>query len=85
MSVSSGHGVPGEDQRIFAFEEIRAAVETAHDVGMRVRTHVTGKRFILECVRAGVDILDHCDGLDEASTRWRRPAASCCRAFTSHV
>jgi imidazolonepropionase-like amidohydrolase len=65
MSVSTGHGIPGQDRRIFTSEEIRTAVETAHEVGIRVRTHVTGKRFILECIAAGVDILDHCDGLDE--------------------
>jgi imidazolonepropionase-like amidohydrolase len=66
MTASGGHGVlVPAGCRVFSFEEIRAAVEAAHDLGIRVRAHVAGKPFILECIRAGVDILDHCDGMDE--------------------
>jgi imidazolonepropionase-like amidohydrolase len=66
LTASGGHGVlVPAGCRIFSFEEIRAAVEAAHDLGIRVRAHVAGKQFILECIRAGVDILDHCDGMDE--------------------
>ncbi|MFA5524878.1 MAG: amidohydrolase family protein, partial [Tissierellales bacterium] len=66
LTTSGGHGVPvSSGLRVFSFEEIRAAVEAAHDLGLRVRAHVVGKPFILECIRAGVDILDHCDFMDE--------------------
>jgi len=66
MTTSGGHGVlVPKGSRIFTLDEIKAAVEAAHDLGIRVRAHVAGKPFILECIRAGVDILDHCDDMDE--------------------
>jgi imidazolonepropionase-like amidohydrolase len=45
-------------------EELRAAVETAHDRGKRVRAHSPSRTSILECARAGVDIIDHADRVD---------------------
>ena len=65
MTVSGGHGVLTPGCRVFTVAELEAAVEAAHDLGIRVRAHVAGKPFILDCIRAGVDILDHCDGMDE--------------------
>jgi imidazolonepropionase-like amidohydrolase len=63
---TGGHGLPiSEGSRQFSRDEMRAIVETAHDRGARVRAHVAGADAILECVEIGVDILDHCDGLDE--------------------
>jgi imidazolonepropionase-like amidohydrolase len=46
--------------------ELRAAVDAAHEHGARVRAHVAGRDNVMLCARAGVDILDHGDGLDEA-------------------
>ncbi len=46
--------------------ELRAAVDAAHEKGARVRAHVAGRDNVLACARAGVDILDHADGLDDA-------------------
>jgi imidazolonepropionase-like amidohydrolase len=65
MTVSGGHGVLVKGWRVFSIGEISAAVQAAHDLGIRVRAHVAGKPFILDCIRAGVDILDHCDDMDE--------------------
>ena len=66
LTASGGHGVPLQaGKRMFTPEEIRAAVEVAHDIGIRVRTHVAGKKYILDCIACGVDILDHCDYMDE--------------------
>lgn len=45
--------------------ELRAAVNAAHERNVRVRAHLTTTASILECIEAGVDILDHCDYLDE--------------------
>jgi imidazolonepropionase-like amidohydrolase len=66
LSVSGGHALPlRKGTRIFNDIEVRAAVEAANDLGVRVRTHVAGKAAILACIDCGVDILDHCDDMDE--------------------
>jgi imidazolonepropionase-like amidohydrolase len=66
LTASGGHAVPqAKGTRMFSNEEIRAAVEAAHDRGARVRTHVAGKAAILDCIACGVDILDHCDDMDD--------------------
>jgi imidazolonepropionase-like amidohydrolase len=66
LTATGGHGaIVPKGRRLFAFDELRATVEAAHELGMRVRAHISGKPFILECIRAGIDILDHCDDMDE--------------------
>jgi imidazolonepropionase-like amidohydrolase len=65
--ASSGHGFPGAERptRNMAREEIDMVVRTAHECGAKVRAHVSGKEFLLECIELGVDILDHGDWIDE--------------------
>jgi len=46
-------------------DELTAICETAHQRGALVRAHSPMKDSILACIRAGVDIIDHGDGLDE--------------------
>ena len=46
-------------------EEIRMAVETAHSFGRRVNAHARSIGSIQSCVRAGVDVLYHCEYVDE--------------------
>jgi imidazolonepropionase-like amidohydrolase len=61
------HGVgvaPG--YRGMSRQELELVVETAHDRGVRVRAHAATRRGILEAVAAGVDIIDHGDGMDDA-------------------
>jgi imidazolonepropionase-like amidohydrolase len=66
ISASPGHGsVPARDILYPTREELRACVDTAHNLGKKVRAHVASRTGILECARAGVDILDHADRLDE--------------------
>ena len=48
-----------------AFEEIRMAVETAHNLGRMVNAHARSIGSIQNCVRAGVDVLYHCEYTDE--------------------
>ena len=50
-----------------AFEEIRMAVETARSFGRRVNAHARSIGSIQACVRAGVDVLYHCEYTDEAT------------------
>lgn len=66
LTVSGGHALPQrKGTRVFNDVEVRAAVEAAHDRGVRVRSHVAGKDAILACIECGIDILDHCDDFDE--------------------
>jgi imidazolonepropionase-like amidohydrolase len=50
-----------KDKRELSAEELEVSVETAHDRSAAVR----GAEALLECAGAGVDIIDHGDGLDE--------------------
>jgi imidazolonepropionase-like amidohydrolase len=66
ISVSPGHGsVPARDIMYTTREELRACVDTAHNLGKKVRAHVASRIGILECARAGVDVIDHADRIDE--------------------
>jgi len=63
--ASGGHGVVEDaSTRGFATDELRTIVTTAHDRGVRVRAHCAWRDLILECVREGVDIIDHGDAAD---------------------
>ncbi len=65
ISAGPGHGAaPALDRMYLTREELRAAVETAHDRGKLVRAHSPTRTSVLECARAGVDIIDHADRLD---------------------
>jgi len=63
---TGGHGVrlPAEMMSMTR-QELGAAVEAAHNLGARARAHVACKAGIMRCLEAGVDIIDHGDGLDE--------------------
>jgi imidazolonepropionase-like amidohydrolase len=63
--ASRGHGFPSRTARNMANDELQAIVTAAHDRGVKVRAHVADKGMILECLAAGVDVLDHGDEVDE--------------------
>jgi imidazolonepropionase-like amidohydrolase len=63
--ASTGHGFGGRTVRNMSREEIQTLVETAHQRGAKVRTHVSDKAMILECLELGVDVIDHGDEVDE--------------------
>ena len=48
-----------------SLEEIRMAVETARSFGRRVNAHARSIVSIQNCLRAGVDVLYHCEYTDE--------------------
>jgi imidazolonepropionase-like amidohydrolase len=48
-----------------SFEEIRMAVETAHSFGRKVNAHTRSIGGTQACIRAGVDVLYHCEYTDE--------------------
>ena len=63
--ASGGHGVAEDaSTRGFATDELRAIVAAAHQRGVPVRAHCAWRDLILECVREGVDIIDHGDAAD---------------------
>jgi len=49
----------------FTDEEARAIVEEAHRLGRKVAAHAMGREGILSALNAGVDTIEHGDGLDE--------------------
>ena len=62
LSMGPGHGSsPAVDRMYQTREELSAVVETAHNLGKRVRAHSPSKTSILEAARAGVDLLQHAD------------------------
>ncbi len=66
LSISNGHGSqPVPDWNYYTSEEIQAAVDTAHGRGALVRAHCPSRTGIIDCARAGVDIIDHADLIDE--------------------
>lgn len=63
--ADSGHALLyGTDFVSMTADELHAAVEATHHRGKLIRCHVTHRDRILECIRAGVDVLDHVDGMD---------------------
>jgi imidazolonepropionase-like amidohydrolase len=48
-----------------SFEEIQMAVETAHAYGRKVNAHTRSIGGTQACLRAGVDVLFHCEYSDE--------------------
>lgn len=64
--ASDGHLIPGDrGGRNMATDELAAIVGAAHERGALVRAHVCHKDLILECIRLGVDVIDHGDEVDE--------------------
>lgn len=57
-------GIPAHSTPM-AFEEIRMAVETAHRLGRKVNAHARSIESVQHCLRAGVDVIYHCEFTDE--------------------
>lgn len=52
------------DSTPMALDEVRMAVETAHSFGRKVVAHVRSMGGIQTCLKAGVDVLLHCEYSD---------------------
>jgi imidazolonepropionase-like amidohydrolase len=61
LMPSGGIASTGDDpnQQLMTDEEMRAAVETAHSLGMKVAAHLYPASAIENAVRAGVDSVEH--------------------------
>ena len=58
-----------DDPPAFFDDELRALVETAHSLDLRVAAHAHGTAGINAALQAGVDSIEHGSFLDEASVR----------------
>ena len=66
ISISEGHGsqiVP--EWNYLTEEEIQVVVETAHGRQAMVRAHCPSRTGVILCAKAGVDIIDHADMIDD--------------------
>jgi imidazolonepropionase-like amidohydrolase len=67
LFATRGHGTGGTGAMWeMSKSEITAAVETATERGIKTRAHVASRDAALFCIDAGVHIIDHGDGFDEA-------------------
>jgi imidazolonepropionase-like amidohydrolase len=66
LAISDGHGSqPIPDYNYYSREEIRAAAEAAHSRNALIRAHAPSRTGVIECARAGFDIIDHADKIDD--------------------
>lgn len=65
LYLTGGHGVLAPKEQIEMTEaEFKAAVDTAHSRGARIRAHIANKQAILMALDHGLDVIDHGDGMD---------------------
>ena len=66
LFVTGGHGQPLSGDCMSMTEvELQAAIDAAHSRGKKIRGHIAGKQAILTAAKAGIDIIDHADGIDQ--------------------
>jgi imidazolonepropionase-like amidohydrolase len=68
------YGSTGTDDDVtgfetYTFEEMKAAVDTAHQFGKKIAIHSYGPDGARDAVRAGTDSLEHATDMDEATIR----------------
>jgi imidazolonepropionase-like amidohydrolase len=62
------------DFTAFTFEEVEAAVDEAHKWGVPITAHAIGREGIAQCVRAGIDSIEHGAQIDQAIARQMKSA-----------
>jgi imidazolonepropionase-like amidohydrolase len=68
MFVTGGHGTVAPSEQIeMSKEELSAGIDAAHQRGALVRGHIANREAIHLALDAGIDVIDHGDGLDEAT------------------
>jgi imidazolonepropionase-like amidohydrolase len=46
-------------------DELAAAIDAAHERGVLIRGHLANKTAIMTAIELGIDIVDHCDDMDD--------------------
>jgi len=66
LNVTGGHGFafPAEMMMITP-EEMKAAADTAHERGKKIRGHIVSKRGIMAALDLRFDLVDHADQMDD--------------------
>src|SRR5581483_4441753 len=64
-STGSGQDVTGF--QTFTYEEMKAAVDTAHALGKTIAIHTYGPTGARDAVRAGADSIEHATDMDDAT------------------
>lgn len=63
---TGGHGLSWPaDVMTMTLAEMHAAADTAHERGRKIRGHIISKRGIMAGLEAGLDVIDHCDMMDD--------------------
>jgi imidazolonepropionase-like amidohydrolase len=66
LFITGGHGTVGpREQTELSADELGAAIDAAHQRGVRVRGHIANKEALLMALGLGIDIVDHGDGMDD--------------------
>ena len=66
LFVTGGHGTTAPKDRIeMTREELAAAIDAAHERGVLIRAHLVNKPAIMMALELGIDIVDHCDEMDD--------------------
>jgi imidazolonepropionase-like amidohydrolase len=65
MFGSTGSAQDVSGNQTFSFEEMKAAVDTAHSLGKRVAVHSYGPAGARNAVRAGADSVEHATDMDD--------------------
>ncbi len=69
MYASTGGGAVVNASPTFTYEEIKAAVDAAHNLGAKIAVHSYGPEGARDAVRAGADSIEHATDLDEETMR----------------
>lgn len=67
MFGSTGSGADVSGYQTFTFEEMKAAVDVAHNYGKRIAIHAYGPNAARDAVRAGADSIEHATDMDDAT------------------
>jgi imidazolonepropionase-like amidohydrolase len=63
---NGGHGLPWPSSVMtMTLEEMTSAADAAHERGKKIRGHIVSKRAILAGLDAKLDLIDHCDMMDD--------------------
>jgi len=65
MFGSTGSAQDVSGNQTFSFEQMKAAVETAHGLGKRVAVHSYGPAGARDAVKAGADSVEHATDMDD--------------------
>src|SRR5580698_9560786 len=65
MYGSSGSGQDVTGDQTFTYEEMKAAVDTAHALGKTIAIHTYGPKGARDAVRAGADSIEHATDMDD--------------------